>query len=189
MIPFQKNHTFQQTFISTFNILFRFMSSDQATIFTHTEKQVQENGFTIIDKDDQRPWGGFFVIKESEAPHFADVYFDDVSTDKLHLSGKLSPKILLVHPGKRLSWQYHHRRAEIWKVLQGPVGVITSDTDEEGPLQRYKSGEVITLQQGERHRLVGLDDWAVLAEIWQHTDPEHPSDEEDIVRVQDDFGR
>ena len=39
------------------------------------------------------------------------------------------------------------------------------------------------------HRLVGLSNWGIIAEIWQHTDPEKPSDEEDIVRVQDDFGR
>jgi hypothetical protein len=29
----------------------------------------------------------------------------------------------------------------------------------------------------------------LVAEIWQHTDPENPSDEDDIVRVSDDFGR
>jgi hypothetical protein len=29
----------------------------------------------------------------------------------------------------------------------------------------------------------------LVAEIWQHTDPDHPSNEDDIVRVQDDFGR
>jgi hypothetical protein len=40
-----------------------------------------------------------------------------------------------------------------------------------------------------RHRLVGLGDWGVLAEIWQHTDLQNPSDEEDIVRLQDDYGR
>jgi hypothetical protein len=45
------------------------------------------------------------------------------------------------------------------------------------------------LAQGERHRLVGLDAQAIIAEIWQHTDASHPSDEDDIVRVQDDFGR
>lgn len=165
------------------------MSHDQAAIFADTEKKIRENNLTIVDKDDARPWGGFFVIKESEAAHFADVYFDDVPTNKLHLSGKVSPKILLVEPEKRLSWQYHHRRAEIWKVLQGPVGVITSETDEEGPLETYEAGDVITLKQGERHRLVGLEDWGILAEIWQHTDPKNPSDEDDIVRVQDDFGR
>jgi mannose-6-phosphate isomerase len=47
----------------------------------------------------------------------------------------------------------------------------------------------ITLKQGERHRLMGLSGWAVIAEIWQHTDANKPSNEYDIVRVQDDFGR
>jgi len=28
-----------------------------------------------------------------------------------------------------------------------------------------------------------------VAELWRHLDPQHPSDEEDIVRLQDDFGR
>jgi len=67
--------------------------------------------------------------------------------------------------------------------------VVTSPTDEEGPLQTLVPGAVITLRQGERHRLVGLKEWGILAEIWQHTDAAQPSDEEDIVRVQDDFNR
>ena len=69
------------------------------------------------------------------------------------------------------------------------AGVITSPTDEEGDLQRLAPGDLVRLKQGERHRLVGLDGWGVLAEIWQHIDATHPSDEDDIVRVQDDFGR
>lgn len=158
-------------------------------LFKETEQQIKKKGFTIVDKDEERPWGGFFVIDEAQAPDFAKTYFDNASVDDLKISGKLSPKILVVQPDKRLSWQYHHRRAEIWKVLSGPVGVITSDTDEQGTLQKYESGESVKLRQGERHRLVGLDDWGVLAEIWQHTDAENPSDENDIVRVQDDFGR
>jgi mannose-6-phosphate isomerase len=97
--------------------------------------------------------------------------------------------MLLVAPQARLSWQYHYRRAEIWRVVQGPVGVATSDTDAEGEVQSYAPGDQITLRQGERHRLVGLSGWGVVAEIWQHTDASAPSDEEDIVRVQDDFGR
>lgn len=43
-----------------------------------------------------------------------------------------------------------------------------------------KKGDTITLQQGDRHRLVGLDDWGFVAEIWQHTDTENPSDENDM---------
>ncbi len=102
---------------------------------------------------------------------------------------KLSPKILVVEPGKRLSWQYHHRRAEIWRVVEGEVGIIMSDSDEQTALNLFEPGDVIILENGKRHRLVGLNDWGVVAEIWQHTDTEHPSDEDDIVRLQDDFGR
>ena len=47
----------------------------------------------------------------------------------------------------------------------------------------------IRLKQGERHRLIGLEDYAVISEIWQHTDPNHPSDENDIVRISDDYRR
>jgi mannose-6-phosphate isomerase-like protein (cupin superfamily) len=95
----------------------------------------------------------------------------------------------VVAPTKRLSWQYHHRRAEIWRVIKGQAGVVRGNTDTENDLEVLNIGDTITLQQGERHRLVGLDDYAVIAEIWQHTDANNPSDEDDIVRVQDDFGR
>ena len=167
------------------------MSSEKSKqlLFKETKEKIEQNGFSIVDRDSDRPWGGYFVIEEEQAPEFAKFYFDNIPMKDLQISGKLSPKILLVEPGKRLSWQYHHRRAEIWKVLEGPVGVITSDTDEEGPLETYATGELVRLNQGERHRLVGLKKWGILAEIWQHTDADNPSDEEDIVRLQDDFGR
>jgi mannose-6-phosphate isomerase-like protein (cupin superfamily) len=109
--------------------------------------------------------------------------------DTIRITNKLSPKILVVAPNKRLSWQFHHRRAEIWKILSGVVGVKTSLTDEEGEIQELKPGTFIQMDKGERHRLIGLDSWGIVAEIWQHTDPENPSDEDDIVRLQDDFGR
>ena len=48
------------------------------------------------------------------------------------------------------------------------------------------TGDQIKLKKGERHRLIGLTDYAVLAEIW-HTDPNNPSDENDIVRLSDDY--
>ena len=139
--------------------------------------------------DKNRPWGGFFVITEEQAQQFADRYFEGLDVSSLKIAGQLSPKILVVAPEKRLSWQYHYRRAEIWRVIQGQAGVKRSANDIEGKLEILNVGDAITLQQGERHRLIGLDDYAVIAEIWQHTDATHPSDEDDIVRVQDDFGR
>ena len=107
----------------------------------------------------------------------------------LKIDGKLSPKILIVKPKARLSWQYHNRRAEIWQVYKGLAGIIRSYSNEENEMKVYKEGDQIELQQGERHRLIGLDGYCVVAEIWQHTDKDNPSDEEDIIRVQDDFGR
>jgi mannose-6-phosphate isomerase len=157
--------------------------------FRNVKENLESQGFEILQMDLQRPWGGFFVINEDQAQKFADTYFSGIAVDQLKISGKLSPKILVVAPQTRLSWQYHHRRAEIWQVISGTVGVISSFTDQEAELKRYNPGDQIVLKQGERHRLVGLDDWGVIAEIWQHTDASNPSDESDIVRVQDDFGR
>ncbi len=164
-------------------------ASQKQALFQSVAATLQQQGFTIERQDPTRPWGGFFVIQEDQAQQFADLYFDGLPIEGLKIAGKLSPKVLLVAPQQRLSWQYHHRRAEIWQVVQGPVGVATSDTDEQGEVKSLQVGERIILQQGERHRLVGLKDWGVLAEIWQHTDASNPSDEDDIVRVQDDFGR
>ena len=39
------------------------------------------------------------------------------------------------------------------------------------------------------YHLIGLDDYVVIAEISQHIDANNPSYEDDIVGVQDDFGR
>ncbi len=143
----------------------------------------------INQQDNTRPWGGFFVIEETESEKFIQLYFPSLTKEELNISGKLSPKILVVAPGKRLSWQYHHRRAEIWKLIGGTAAVVTSDTDEEKETRQLNIGDVIQLKKGERHRLIGLDNWGIIAEIWRHTDAKNPSDENDIVRLQDDFGR
>ena len=135
------------------------------------------------------PVGWVLRLDENQAQAFADIYFEGLDAGPLRIAGKLSPKILLVKPEARLSWQYHHRRAETWRVVEGPVGIVRSATDEEGELVRFEAGETIVLEKGERHRLIGLEGWGVVAEFWQHTDPDHPSDEEDIVRVQDDYAR
>ena len=164
-------------------------TTDKTELFEQVAAMLHTQGLRVALQDQSRPWGGFFVLNETQAQHFADLYFDGLAVDSLRIGGQLSPKVLLVAPQQRLSWQFHHRRAEIWQVVQGPVGVATSDTDAEGEVKSYAPGERIVLKQGERHRLVGLDGWGVVAEIWQHTHESHPSDEDDIVRVQDDFGR
>lgn len=170
---------------------FKSISSDESTktVSEKVETWLEEKNLKIESSDTDRPWGGFFVIAEDNAAEFIAAFFPQLDTNQLEKFAKLSPKILMVGPNKRLSWQYHHRRAEVWRVISGPVGVVVSDTDEQGAVRSLEEGEYIELNKGERHRLVGLGPWGIVAEIWKHTDPENPSDEEDIVRLEDDFGR
>jgi mannose-6-phosphate isomerase len=159
------------------------------SFYNNTEELIKSKGFNVVSKDFERPWGGFLVIDESQAQDFSNQFFKGLDVQTLKIEGKLSPKILIVKPRARLSWQYHHRRAEIWRVFKGKCGIIRSDTDKENEMKIYNEGDKIKLKQGERHRLIGLVDYCLVAEIWQHTDRNNPSNEEDIVRVQDDFGR
>jgi len=157
--------------------------------FQEIEKEITSFGFKIISRDFEKPWGGFLVINESQAQDFANKFFDDLNIDSLKIGEKLSPKILIVNPNSKLSWQYHHRRAEIWRVYKGSVGVSKSMNDNEQPMVILNEKDQIELKQGERHRLIGLDDFGVVSEIWQHTCRDNPSDEDDIVRLSDDYGR
>lgn len=158
-------------------------------IFQAVQQYIDVQGFTVESKDFNRPWGGFFVLAESDADKFIEAYFPGYTKAQLTIGDKLSPKFLIVAPEQRLSWQYHFRRAEIWRVLKNEVKIATSETDEQHDPKVYGEGEIIVLQKGERHRLIGHNDYGIVAEIWQHTDPGNPSDEDDIVRLQDDFGR
>ena len=146
-------------------------------------------GLTVVDQDLERPWGGFLVLSAGEVDRFVAEFFAEA--ELLENAGRLtlSPKILIVAPQRRLSWQRHDRRSEIWRVIEGPVGVVRSPAGPDEHPERYERGDVLRLALGTAHRLVGLERFGVVAEIWQHTDPTHPSDELDIVRIADDHGR
>ncbi|MCP9765689.1 phosphoheptose isomerase [Lacihabitans soyangensis] len=148
-------------------------------------------GFEVFSQDQTRPWGGFFVLEEKDAAFFAQIYFPHLEMSGMQITHKLSPKILVIAPNKRLSWQYHFRRSEVWKVIAGTdVGVkISYNNEEPADIEILDSGSFIQIDNGERHRLIGLNNWGLVAEIWRHTDSNQPSNEEDIVRLQDDFGR
>lgn len=136
-----------------------------------------------------RPWGGFLRIREESLGDFAAAYWRGVEIPQPAPGLRLDPKILLVAPGARLSLQYHHRRSEHWRVLDGPVRIMTGSCEADLVEKEYHPGDVLRLGLSEWHRLVGGGTWGRVAEIWQHSDPANPSNEDDIVRVQDDYGR
>ena len=154
------------------------------------KNDLEEKGLKISGEDFERPWGGFFKISDDRLEKFLSNYFSDIKLPFDVSKLNVSPKILVVAPEKKLSWQVHERRSELWRVVKGPVGVFTSDTDiQPDKMDVYNKNDLIELKLGTRHRLVGMDDWGIIAEIWVHTFPDNPSNEDDIRRISDDFGR
>ncbi len=109
----------------------------------------------------ERPWGNYTVLDDAESDH--------------------KVKRLVVKPGKRLSYQRHAQRAEHWFIVAGSARVtLDGKTIDLGPDQ------AIDIPRGSAHRVenVGNDD-VVLIEV-QYGDY---FGEDDIVRLEDDFGR
>lgn len=157
-------------------------------VFGRIVAEAKGFGLEICDQDFSRPWGGFLRFTEESLGDFFKAYWQGVDTGKQE--GRRDPKVLLVAPAQRLSLQLHHRRSELWRVLDGPVLIIHGPDRENLVEEVFFAGEVIHLDCGEMHRLVGsLTSWGRVAEIWEHVDPANPSDEDDIVRVQDDYAR
>lgn len=167
------------------------LNHQKELLYSRAQAEARGFGLDLIAEHSSpdKPWGAYLRVAESSLPQFYSAYWAGVEVPQLAPGLKLDPKILIVAPGARLSLQYHHRRGEHWRVLDGPVKIVIG---EDGASLREITagpGEVLRIPQGQWHRLVGLDVWGRIAEIWEHTDPANPSGEEDIVRVQDDYGR
>ena len=110
---------------------------------------------------DIRPWGEYFVL-ENEESH--------------------KVKRTRVKPGGRLSYQYHHKRSEVWTIVSG-VGGITLD----GETKDFFYGDVIQIPQGMKHRIENpsADQDCVFIEVQLGT----YFGEDDIVRIEDDYDR
>lgn len=167
-------------------------SVDKQALIKEILGYIDQAGYTVFELNDQKPWGAYIRLEADDADRFVGEFFPSLTPEEARLGmedAELSPKLLIVAPNQRLSWQYHNRRAERWTFLTDG-GYNRSNTDEEGEVVRAKAGDVVQFAKGERHRLVGMDGkYAIVAEIWQHADPSMPSNEEDIVRLADDYKR
>ena len=90
-------------------------------------------------------------------------------------------KRITVNPGQRLSYQYHHKRAEVWTVVKG-VAKVTLDDHENW----YVAGEVIQIPIGAKHRMENDTNHEVIFIEVQHGTY---FGEDDIVRLSDDYNR
>ncbi len=172
-------------------MLKRFRNSNkekETNVFKAVKNDILSLNLHIQKEDLNRPWGAFFLINEDQIEAFLNYFFISEDKSRIKITGRMSPKILVIKPFRRLSWQYHKRRSEVWKVVEGEVDIVTSESDVEGPKSKLKKGETLYIEKEERHRIIGLTDYSIIAEIWQHTDSV-PSDEDDIVRIKDDFNR
>lgn len=161
--------------------------------FERVVEMIGELGYTIVETNESKPWGGFYRLSDGEAAQFIHDFFPGLTLNEARLGSPdvhLSPKFLLLAPGERLSWQYHNRRAERWHFLTDGV-YYTSDTDEQPAPTQAPAGTITQLRTGTRHRVASpnIDQYTLVAEVWQHTDPSNFSDEDDIVRLADDYQR
>ena len=113
----------------------------------------------MLEKSD-RPWGRYEVLQES---------------------ANYKVKSIHVNPGQRLSYQRHQKRAEHWFVTQGS-GEVTI----EGAISQVCPGSVIDIAINQLHRIANTGDVELIfIEVQTGT----YFGEDDIERIEDDFGR
>jgi Mannose-6-phosphate isomerase len=101
------------------------------------------------------------------------------SFDRFTANELSTVKFLHVAAGKRFSLQTHTHRSEFWKVIQGTGTATIDEVDHE-----LKMGDEVEIPVGSTHRLTGGSEGVTVLEIaLGHFD------EDDIVRLEDDFGR
>ena len=111
-------------------------------------------------QEEHRPWG-FYIVLSDEPDH--------------------KVKRIVIYPGKRLSLQRHRHRSEHWFMLKGEA-LVTLDNEK----NRLKNGMSVDIPVGAAHRIknTGREN-LVFIEIQQGD----YFGEDDIERLEDDFGR
>ncbi|MDO8618633.1 MAG: hypothetical protein Q7R49_01665 [Candidatus Daviesbacteria bacterium] len=91
-------------------------SLSRTEVFDQVRKEIESSGYKITEENLERPWGGYFRISDSQIDKFTQEYFS--TTNLPENAANLSPKIMVLAPNTRLSWQVHERRDEIWRVVK-----------------------------------------------------------------------
>ena len=135
---------------------------DRAQEVKQVVEQMRSAGRPEVERPDQstRPWGSYQVIAQGNG---------------------FKVKILEILPGKKLSLQMHHRRAEHWVVVEGEVHLTLEDE-----VTLCRPNDHFYIPKGARHRIDNRSGAPARMVEVQHGDY---LGEDDIVRFEDDFGR
>jgi mannose-6-phosphate isomerase len=113
-----------------------------------------------MHEESHRPWGHYEILSEADG---------------------FKAKTITVLPGKRLSYQRHAHRAEHWFVVSGRGTVVLDGVD-----KAVVAGDSLDVPVGTPHRMCNTGDVdLVFVEVQTGT----YFGEDDIVRLEDDFGR
>jgi mannose-6-phosphate isomerase-like protein (cupin superfamily) len=111
-------------------------------------------------ESEERPWGSWHVVDVG----------DGYKVKRIH-----------VNPGARLSLQTHEHRSEHWVVISGVATCTVDDM-----VKTAAPGEAIDVPLGAKHRLANDgDEELVIVEVQLGA----YTGEDDIQRLQDDYGR
>ena len=123
-------------------------------------RRVKEGDSLMKKGENYRPWGYYIVLSDEE---------------------RFKVKKIVVYSGKRLSLQRHKRRAEHWHIVQGRAR-ITLDNNQ----LTLSAGQSLDIPQGALHRIenIGQDELSFI-----EVQTGEYFGEDDIERIQDDFGR
>lgn len=110
---------------------------------------------------DYRPWGNYKVLEEEQ--------------------NSFKIKRIKVSQGKKLSYQMHHHRSEHWIVVKGMAKVTIDEVERLVP-----AGESIFIKPGQKHRLENPGKTPL--EIIEVQMGDY-LEEDDIVRLDDEYGR
>jgi len=120
---------------------------------------------TSLDREgrehDERPWGSYTVL-DSTAPNY-------------------KVKLIVVAPGRRLSYQTHARRDEHWFIVSGTATAIV-----DGVAHELAPGESLDIGIGQAHR---CENHGVAPVEFIEIQTGTYFGEDDIVRLEDDYGR
>jgi mannose-6-phosphate isomerase-like protein (cupin superfamily) len=125
-----------------------------------------------------------FIGKKKDIDLFKEGIFEDIRPwgkfRSFPYEYAKSIKIITVNPGQCLSLQTHRRRSEFWVILDKDLEITAGER-----VWQPKKNEEIFIKRETPHRARNLGQSpARIMEIWIGD-----SDESDIIRLEDDYGR